>query len=107
MGLDDILDFFTDGWDALIEGISYAFSFEWFGDIGEGFSTLWENIGNFSIIGLALGMLGAGMVYGLRSYMLDPFLKFMSPMEALFWGIATYIGCFIGGYLVGSYMENS
>lgn len=104
---DEILDFFSDGWDMFLEGIEYIFTFEWFGDIGEFFSTIFDNIGNFSIIGLAMGLLSAGLIYGLRSYMLTPFLKFMSPFEALFWGTATYIGTFIAGYLVGSYMENA
>ena len=39
--------------------------------------------------------------------MLSPFIIHMGTMEALFWGGATYIGVFVGGYLVGKGMENS
>lgn len=31
-----------DIWDGIVEGFEYIFSFEWFGDIGDFFSTAWE-----------------------------------------------------------------
>lgn len=100
MGLDDI-------WDYICEGFSYIFSFEWFEDVVELFSSMFENLGEFSFIGLALGLLGAGMVFFLRAYMLTPFLQYMKPFEQIFWGGATYISCFIGGYLVGKHFDNT
>ena len=39
--------------------------------------------------------------------MLKPFLMYMSPMEAMFWGVATYVGTFIAGYLVGKGFDNT
>jgi len=106
MVFDEILDFFADGWDMFLEGIGYFFSFEWFGDIGEFFGSMFENLNELSITGLAFGILGAGIIYYLRSYLLTPFTQYMGTFTALFWSIVTYVGCFAGGYLVGKHFEN-
>ena len=104
---EEIWDSITDGWDMFLESLSYIFTFEWIGDAGELFSSMFENLNEFSVIGLTFGLVGAGTVYFARDYMLTPFLKYMSPLQAGFWGIATYIGCFVGGYMVGKYFENT
>jgi len=106
MGFDDITDFLADGWGMFLDGISYFFSFEWIGDVGEFFGSMFENMSELSITGLAFGILGAGVVIYLRGYLLTPFTRFMSPLESFLWSIITYIGCFAGGYLVGKHFEN-
>lgn len=105
--IDDILDFIGEGWNAIVDGISYFFSFEWWGDLGEFFSNMFEGITELSIYGIVMGLVGVGTVYGLKDYMLMPFLKFYSPTGQIFWGAVTYIGTFVGGYLIGKYYENT
>lgn len=92
--LDDI-------WDSICEGWSYFWSFEWLGDIWEFFTGMFENIGDFSILGLAFAVSVVIFVYLLRDQMLLPFLVHMGTMEAYFWGGATYVGSAIIGYLIG------
>lgn len=65
---------------------------------------LFDDVGEFSIIGIVFGLLGAGFIYLLRDYILTPFLIHMSPISAMIWGGATYIGCAAGGYFVGKKM---
>lgn len=94
-------------WDAICESIAYLFSFEWFGDLWEVLGSMFENISEFSITGVVFGIIGAGTIFIARDYMLGPFLVHMGPMESIFWGLATYIGCFVAGYLVGKHFENT
>lgn len=96
MGLDFLIDF----WDSLI-------SFEWISSIGEFFSGMFENIGEFSMIGLLFGVLAAGFVLVTKKFMLDPFLKYMPITAGVFWTILTIGVCFVGGYLMGKHFENS
>ena len=100
MALDDI-------WDAVCDGVAYLFSFEWTGDLWEFMSSMFEGMSEFSILGLLFGMIGAGTIFLARNYMLGPFLLHMGPGEKIFWAAATYIGCFIAGYLVGKHFENT
>jgi len=85
--------------------------FEWLGELFEGlgefFGSLFEGVGEFSVIGLLFGILTAGFVFLLRKQMLNPFLVHMSKGAGLFWGALTYIGCFIAGYFIGKFFENS
>ena len=106
MVFDDILDYLGEGWDMLLDGISYLISFEWVGDAGEFFGSMFENISELSITGLAFGILGAGIIYYLRGSLLTPFTQYMGTFTGLFWTIVTYIGCFAGGYFVGKHFEN-
>ena len=94
-------------WDAICESIAYLFSFEWFGDLWEVLGSMFENISEFSVTGVVFGIIGAGTIFVARDYMLGPFLVHMSPMAKIFWGLATYIGCFAAGYLVGKHFENT
>ena len=104
---DSIGDFFADLWDNLLDLLVYIFTFEWFGDVGEFFSSMFEGISEFSIFGLIFGIIGAGTVYLARNYMLKPFLVHFSPTMALVWGVATYVGTFFAGYLLGKHFENT
>lgn len=90
-----------DSRDWLIEFLEYLISFEWIGDVWEFFTGMFENIGEFSFIGLIFAGLVIVFIYLLRGYMLQPFLQHMSPITASFWMIATYVGCGLLGYLVG------
>ena len=107
MGFDDILDFFGGLWETFTEGIMYIFSFEWWGDFWDFISSMFEGLSELSFLGLGFGLLGAGMIYLLRGYMLVPFTQYMKPFESIFWTVATYLGCFIAGYLVGKGFENT
>ena len=98
---------FEDSRDWIVDTLTYIFSFEWFGDFFGFLGELFEGIGEFSITGLILGIVGLATIYLARDYMLKPFLMYMSPMEAMFWGVATYVGTFIAGYLLGKGFDNT
>ena len=98
---------FEEIWDSIVDGFAYVFSFEWFGDVGEFFGTMFENMAEFSIIGATFGLISFGTIYFARNYMLNPFLIHMGPVESIFWATATYLGSFIGGYLLGKHFENT
>lgn len=74
---------------------------EFFQNIPDLVGGLFEGIGEFSIAGLVVGAISAGFVFVLRNQMLNPFLNHMGPVEKIIWGIATYIACFVAGYLIG------
>lgn len=99
--------FFEDSRDYIFETFAYIFSFEWWGDFWELAGSAFEDIGEISFIGLLFGIIGIGIIFLLRDYMLSPFLLHMGSFEAIFWGGATYLGSFLGGYFVGKGMENS
>lgn len=100
MALDDV-------WDSIVDSIAYIFSFEWLGDLWGFVGSMFENLSEISITGVIFGLVGAGTIFIARDYMLGPFLKHMGPMEAIFWTVATYVGCFIAGYLVGKGFQNT
>jgi len=100
MALDDV-------WDSIVDSFAYIFSFEWLGEMWEFFGSMFENLSEISMMGLVFGLIGAGTIFVARNYMLQPFLIHMGPMEAIFWGAATYLGTFIAGYLVGKGFENT
>lgn len=86
---------------ALLFETSREFIFDIVSQIPDFFSGMFENISEFSFGGLIFGVLTAGFVFMLRNQMLNPFLVHMGHFEAIFWGGATYLGCFVGGYLIG------
>ena len=96
-----------EAWDAIVDGVAYIFSFEWLGDVWEFIGSMFENMSEFSVIGLIFGLIGFGTVFLARDYMLGPFLKHMGPVEAMLWAGATYLGCFIAGYMVGKHFQNT
>ena len=102
-----LLDYLEEGWDYLSEGFSYFISFEWIGDVVEFFSSMFENIGDFSITGLILGILVCGLIYFLSPYMLDVFTDKMDTLSGIFWKLMTYVVSAVAGYLVGKRMENT
>ena len=101
MGLDDI-------WDSITDCFFYVISFEWFGDIRDFIGGMFENMGEFSIMGLVFGILTFLFVFLLKDYMLQPFLDHMSSTSAIFWSVMTYLCCIVVGYFVGKQMfDNS
>jgi len=98
--IDEIIDY-------LMDGLSYIFSFEWIGDIWEFMGSMFENISELSPIGIVFGLIGFATIYIARDYMLNPFLVHMSAGASFFWMVATYLGSFAGGYLVGNHFQNS
>lgn len=95
---DDILDFFADIPDHIMELPS---------TIAEFFGSMFEDIGELSFYGLAFGVLTLMVTIFTKKWTLDPFLSHMSGFSALFWMVATYASCFVGGYLLGRHFENS
>jgi len=83
-------------------GEIFEYIAEFFAAIWDMLSGLFEGLGEFNMVGIAVGFLSALFVFVTRKWMLNSFLKHMTPMSALFWGGATYIACFIVGYLIGN-----
>ena len=102
-----MFEFIEDIWEQIIEGFAYVFSFEWLEVVWEFITSMLENVSEFSITGTILGIIGVGTIFLVRDYMLNPFLVYMGPMEAAFWGGVTYIGTFIIGYMVGKHFDNT
>lgn len=98
---------FEEIWDWVCDGFAYIISFEWLGDMWEFFGSMFENLSEFSVLGVVFGLIGSGTIFLARDYMLSPFLLHMGPIEAGFWGVATYLGTFMAGYLIGKGFENT
>jgi len=96
-----------DIWDGICDGFSYLFSFEWASDFWESITGVFENLGEFSILGLVFGIISAGFIFLVRNYMLNPFLIHMEGFGKMFWMIATYAACFIVGYIMGKHFEDT
>jgi hypothetical protein len=84
----------SDIWEKIQDEFSYLFSGEWFGDVGEFFSGFWDNIEEFSIIGMVYGIVMVGLVFLFRKqvFVLIHFL----PLQILFFIIAFVIGYMMG-----------
>ena len=89
--LDDI-------WDSMLDAPEQVLEF---------FSGMFENIGEFSVTGLILGITAVAFVIVLGKWTLDPFLKFYSPIMKIVMTGLVYLVNFVGGYLLGNYFENS
>lgn len=96
--------FFEEPREYVTDAFQYIISFEWFGDIWEFITGMFENISEFSIMGLVFGLSSVGIIFALRNYMLNSFLQYMSPIQKIIWGGATYLVCFVAGYLIGKKM---
>ncbi len=104
---EEARDLYSEILETIMEGIGYFFTFEWIGDIGELFGSMFENIGELSMYGLGFGLLGFGLIFATRSYMVEPFVDSFPPIQRTLWTIATYITVFIGSYLLGKGFENT
>jgi hypothetical protein len=83
-------------------GEIFEYIVEFFSGLGEMISGLFEGLGELNMAGLIVGLVSVIFIFATRSYMLNAFLKHMTPLSALFWGGATYVTCFIVGYMIGS-----
>lgn len=105
--IEEVRDYYEEVWEVISEGIIYLFSFEWFGDFWDFVGSAFEDIGELSLYGLGFGAFAVILIFYLRGYMIEPFVKYYSPMGQMFWSIATYIVVFIGGYFLGKSFENT
>lgn len=96
-----------DSREWLIEAFDYVFSFSWFEDVGEFFSTILEGATEFSTYGVVFGFLTVVALYFLSDWTLKPFLEYYTPAGKIIWGSITYVSTFIAGYLLGVFFENS
>ena len=81
-------------WDTITEEISYFFSFEWFGDMGDFFSGFFENLGELSIVGVIYGIILVVLVYLFRN-------SVFVLVHNILLKILFYVAAFIMGYMMG------
>lgn len=62
---------------------------------------MFDDMGEFSTTGLAVGLLSMGIIFVFRERMLYSFLQYMGTVEKIFWGGMTYIATGAVGYLIG------
>jgi len=98
---------FEESRDAIISAWEYFIGFEWFDDVKDFFSSMFENLGEFSPYGLVFGILTVGMLFLLSKWTLEPFLQYYTPAGRIIWGTITYIGTFVAGYFMGKFYENT
>jgi MFS superfamily sulfate permease-like transporter len=101
---EEVRELLLEGWEYVLEGLQYFISFEWWGDVWEFISEMFTNLDEFSVGGLAFGLCSVIIIVVLRERMLVPFLQYMNPFQRIFWEVATYLCCFILGYLIGKRM---
>lgn len=77
-----------------MDEIDYFISFEWFYDIGDFFSGFFDNIGEFSTMGLIYGFIMILLVFALRKFVFVGINNFI--LKIVFYFIA-----FVMGYLSG------
>ena len=91
---------------------------EWLYDIGDWLADRFAGIGDFfegiadslegvSTYGIIFGLIGVGFIFAVRKWMLLSFTQHMPPGQALFWQIATYAGCGIGGFFIGKHYQDT
>ncbi len=100
-------DFLGDILGEFGEVLVYIITFQWVMEIPDFFSSMFENITDVSMFGLAFGIIGFLTIFLLREQMVIPFVRVMSPASKVFWTISTYAGVFVGGYFMGKHFENS
>lgn len=93
MDLEDI-------WEKILEEVIFFFSFEWFLDIGDFFSNLFENLGEFSPIGTIYGIIMVILVYVFRGSIFV-FVDTMGIVGKTIWYPIFFIFAFIAGYIMG------
>jgi len=94
MGLGDIWDYLADGWD-------YVISFEWWDDFKDFLSEFFENIGEFSIIGLVHAVVFGGLTFmTLRKL---EFIKANPHFYFILIPVVMIIGYFIGKHVWREY----
>jgi MFS superfamily sulfate permease-like transporter len=105
--IESVRDFYEEVWEYISEGLEYVFSFDWFSDFIDFLSSAFEDLSEFSMYGLTFGVLGTGLIFFTRDYMITPFVQYYDPVPRMFWTIATYLVVFLGGYFLGKSFEKS
>lgn len=104
---EEAREWWAEQLDNIWEGILYFFSFQWISDVWEFVGSAFENLNEISIYGIAFALVGTGVIFYVRDYMIEPFVKYYSPMGRISWTIATYVAVAIAGYLLGKAFENT
>lgn len=112
-----LLDMLEDAWGGLVDGFGYVFGFEWLEDVGEFFGSMFENIGEFSFLGLTFGVLSVGFSYATKFLnftgadkqmtLIASMVQYMPPTQRIVWSVLSYVGAFVAGYFVGKHFENT
>lgn len=87
-------------WDRIVEEFEYFISFEWFFDIKEFFSGMFENISEFSIAGTIYGIIMVVLVYFFRKNIFV-FVDSMGTGGKIIWYPVFFIFAFVIGYIMG------
>ena len=98
---------FSDIWDFIVDGFDYLIHFEWVGDLKDGIVDFFSNIGEFSMYGLIMGIIGVLFILFTKQWMLDSFTKLMPPAKGLFITILTFTLTFVAGYILGKRFQDT
>lgn len=111
-----VMDLLEDAWDGIVDGFDYFIHFEWIGDVGDFISAMFENLDEFSFLGLTFGFLAIGVSYGTKYLQLlgnqhmtliAVMVQHMPPAQKVIWTILSYVAAFVAGYFVGNRFENT
>lgn len=99
MGLGDI-------WERIVEELEYFISFEWFSDMWEFSSGVFENLSEFSPIGTIYGLIMVVLTYVFR-HSIFTFVDTMGAGARIIWYPIFYIFAFGIGYILGKRLWES
>lgn len=96
--------------DWIIEQLETAYE-----SIGDFFSGAFDDMGEFSFLGVAFAIITTGLMYATRYTglagkdlgMVESMTQYMPTGQRILWTITTYLVCGIAGYFIGKYYENS
>lgn len=75
---------------ALVIALIFEDSREWIMESVEGLwdviTSMFDDVGDFSIYGLIFGLMAIGIIFYLRNQLLMPFLKYYKTAGKIFWG---------------------
>lgn len=89
---------FEDIWDKIVDEFQYFISFEWFSDIGEFFSGLFENLGELSIGGLIFGLIGVYLTHIVLGKL--DYISNQNAIGKILWSGIMYLFSFVLTYIM-------
>jgi len=105
--VEPVREFLAEQLSALGEQVAAFFTFQWVTEIPDFFGNMFEDLGSFSVYGVAFALIGGGMVFAFRGQMLEPFIQGFGPTGQVTWTVITYAGVILAGYLLGKSFENT